>query len=251
MHDSLIDILAARFPDPYTAPPGEQPLAYGGNLTLPMLIAAYSRGFFPWYNEAYPILWWSPDPRCILLPNDFHISARSARFLKNKPFKLTFDHCFEKVMRECAMPRKGQDGDGWITKDMIEAYVALHNWGYAHSVEAWRDDKLVGGIYGVSLGKAFFGESMFHKENEASRAALAGLIGLLNQEDFIFLDCQQASHHMLRMGAQSIPRVKFLDLLNVALEPGRTCSDIPWKPWKQKYLHQKNHWVKMALVDAK
>lgn len=239
--------LAALFPDPAAAPE-DAPLCMGGDLNPLRLLAAYSRGIFPWYGEGLPLLWWSPDPRCVLPLESFHLPRRSARTLRVSPFILTLDAAFGRVIRACAAPRSdsGQEPPGtWITPEMIDAYEHLHTLGYAHSVEAWRGDKLVGGLYGVSLGRAFFGESMFHRAPEASRAALAGLVGVLRRRDAVLLDCQQATSHMERMGAQLVPRSDFLRELAAALAPvaGSSCPGgeavaprpCPWAPWRERY----------------
>lgn len=240
--------LAALFPAPEAAP-GDAPLCMGGDLGPVRLLAAYSRGIFPWYGPGLPVLWWSPDPRCVLPLDEFHLPRRSARRLRVSAFKLTLDLAFGRVIRACAAPRPchgAQPSGTWITAEMIAAYERLHALGYAHSVEAWRGDALVGGLYGVALGRAFFGESMFHTEPEASRAALAGLVGLLRRRGVWLLDCQQATPHMERMGAQLVPRSEFLRALASALgqpQPpawaslqGGAPRLCPWAPWQESYV---------------
>lgn len=246
MRQHCFEALAALFPNPRTAPSEDAPLAYGGNLEPLTLLAAYSRGLFPWFNEGDPIFWWSPDPRCILLPQNFRLPRRSARTLRNKAFFLTFNAAFDRVLAACAAPRKGHAGT-WITRDMARAYTRLHRAGYVHSVEAWRDGELAGGIYGLALGRAFFGESMFHHVPEAGRAALAGLVALLVREGFHFLDCQQESPHMLAMGAASVARSEFLDRLELALAPDRDgfSPACPWQPWLDRYAHIAGQWLKL------
>ncbi|MDE5879299.1 MAG: leucyl/phenylalanyl-tRNA--protein transferase [Desulfovibrio sp.] len=238
--------LAALFPDVASAP-ADAPLCKGGDLGPVRLLAAYSQGIFPWYGPGLPILWWSPDPRCVLPLENFHLPRRSARSLRAAPFRLTLDAAFGRVISACAGPRPGPEPPGtWITPEMLTAYERLHSYGYAHSVEAWRGEELVGGLYGVALGRAFFGESMFHTQSEASRAALAGLVGLLRRRGATLLDCQQATPHMLRMGARLVPRSEFLRKLAAALAPGngkappeddpdepRLC---PWAPWRERYV---------------
>ena len=238
---AIFSRLAARFPDPARGP-ADAPLCMGGDLEPIRLLAAYSRGIFPWFGPGLPLLWWSPDPRCVLLPEEFHLPRRSARTLRVSPFTLTLDAAFGRVISACAAPRAGADGT-WITPQMAAAYERLHALGYAHSVEAWRGEELVGGLYGVALGGAFFGESMFHTEPEASRAALAGLVGLLKHRGVRLLDCQQATPHMERMGARLLPRSVFLRELTEALGPAsaRTPDEdgeprlSPWAPWRERY----------------
>ncbi len=243
--DAAFFRLAALFPAPETAP-GDAPLCMGGDLEPVRLLAAYSRGIFPWYGPGLPVLWWSPDPRCVLPLDRFHLPRRSARRLRASPFALTLDAAFARVIRACAAPRPGrgaQPQGTWITAEMMAAYERLHALGYAHSVEAWRGDVLVGGLYGVALGRAFFGESMFHTEPEASRAALAGLVGLLRRRGVCLLDCQQATPHMERMGARLVTRGEFLRALASALgQPRRPSAETgaplpcPWAPWRERYV---------------
>jgi leucyl/phenylalanyl-tRNA--protein transferase len=204
------------FPSPEYADPSGL-LAVGGDLSSDRLLEAYRLGIFPWYSEDQPILWWSPDPRLILDLEDFRIS-RSLRKTFNKGiFQVTFDRAFEKVIRACAsVPREGQSGT-WITEEMQEAYINLHGLGYAHSVETWFEEQLAGGLYGISLGKAFFGESMFHRRTDASKIALAALVEKLKGWDFHFIDAQMTTDHMIRLGAKEIPRRLFLKRLHAAL----------------------------------
>lgn len=204
------------FPSPEDAEP-DGLLAIGGDLSSERLLLAYQCGIFPWYSEGQPILWWSPDPRLILEPEEFHISHRLHQILKQGVFKVTFDKAFESVIQACAsVPREGQDGT-WITPEMREAYVHLHKQGFAHSVESWLDAKLVGGIYGVSLGKCFFGESMFSYKSNASKVALATLVQSLKAWGFHMLDAQVTTRHLLSLGAKEIPRSLFLKRLKEAL----------------------------------
>jgi leucyl/phenylalanyl-tRNA--protein transferase len=193
-------------------------LAVGGRLEPEWLLAAYRAGIFPWPStEVEPMLWFSPDPRCVLVPDEVHVSRRLARVLRQGRFEIRVDTAFERVMRACgATPRPDQDGT-WISEAMIEAYVRLHALGHAHCVEAWREDRLVGGIYGVSLGGAFFGESMFHRERDASKAALVALCRRLAAAGYALLDCQVETDHLLSMGARSIPRERFRADLESAL----------------------------------
>lgn len=211
----ILEHLAEIFPDPNEGA-ADAPLAYGGNFNIDTLLGAYYKGIFPWSGRQ-PITWWSPDPRCVLIPARFHISSRSARKIKNMNFTCTINHNFEDVIHMCAATRKFREGT-WLSKKMISAYTELHKLGYAMSVETWLDDKLVGGLYGVCLGKAFFGESMFHLVTEASRAALVYLMYNLIKNGFVLIDCQQVTPHMLRMGAEAMPRRRFLSLLSIAFQ---------------------------------
>ena len=200
------------FPDAEEAP-AEGLLMAGGDLTPERLMLGYSRGIFPWYDEDSPILWWSPDPRCVLFTHKLHVNARLRRTLRKCAFSFSVDTCFERVIRLCSEgPRPGQDGT-WIVPDMREAYLRLHELGHAHSVEVWDGGELVGGLYGVKLGRVFFGESMFHLRSYASKAAVVFLVEQLRAQGVELLDCQQATPHMMRFGAEEIPRRRFLSLV--------------------------------------
>jgi len=204
------------FPPPDYADPSGL-LAVGGDLSNERLIEAYRLGIFPWYSEDQPILWWSPDPRLILDLNDFKVSRSLRKTLKKEVFQVTFDRAFEEVIRACAsVPREAQNGT-WITDEMEKAYIKLHGLGYAHSVESWFGGKLAGGLYGVSLGKCFFGESMFHLKADASKVALATLVEKLKSWEFHFIDSQMTTEHMLSLGAKELPRRIFLKRLQLAL----------------------------------
>ncbi len=193
-------------------------LAVGGDLSSERLLEAYKLGIFPWYSQGQPILWWSPDPRAVLYPRNFKISRSLKKNLRNRSYRVTIDTAFAQVMNRCAAPRpKDQAGGTWITPDMITAYLALHELGYAHSVETWNDRTLVGGLYGISLGAAFFGESMFSTLTDASKTALVHLVHLVQQWNFHFIDCQVPSPHVMRLGAEPVPRVHFLRELDTAL----------------------------------
>jgi leucyl/phenylalanyl-tRNA--protein transferase len=210
-----------RLPEEILFPPGDHAvksglLAVGGDLSPERLLAAYREGIFPWYAEGEPILWWSPDPRFVLLPNELRVSRSMGQFLKKGLVRITFDQDFRGVIAACQKPRPGQDGT-WITGEMQEAYCTLHELGYAHSVEAWRGGALAGGLYGVSLGHTFFGESMFSKLPNASKAALITLIGRLQEWDFDLIDCQVETAHLGSFGARPIPRREFHELLNASL----------------------------------
>ncbi len=207
------------FPDPNNAS-DEGLLAYGGDLSSNRIISAYSKGIFPWFNEADPILWWSPNPRMILYPNSFKTSKSFARVVRNAGFKVTFDKNFIDVIKYCATtPRDGQDGT-WITTQIQEAYIKLHHEGFAHSVEVWLEHKLVGGLYGISLGKAFFGESMFSHVSNASKIAFRALSDVLDARGYDFIDCQMQTDHLASMGAVEVPREKYLHELEQTLENG-------------------------------
>lgn len=191
-------------------------LAVGGDLSPRRLLRAYGRGIFPWYGEGEPILWWSPAPRFVLFPAEFHAGATLRKVLNRGDFRFTFDRAFRPVVEACSLPRPGQAGT-WITPEMIAAYAELHRLGYAHSLEAWRRDELAGGIYGVSLGRCFFAESMFHFANNASKAALAALAAALGRLEFVLIDCQVPTPHLAGWGARSIPRRRYLRLLRAGM----------------------------------
>jgi len=210
----LVDDMVFPPPD-YADPSGL--IAVGGDLSSERLLEAYRVGIFPWYSEDQPILWWSPDPRFVLELDQFKISRSLGKTLRRRVFHVSFDRVFDDVIAACAaVPREGQSGT-WITPEMQEAYIKLHGLGFAHSVEAWFEGKLVGGLYGVSLGKAFFGESMFHRKPDASKVALAILVENLKKWGFHFIDSQMATEHMNRLGAAEIPRRIFLKRLRSAL----------------------------------
>ena len=200
------------FPDPEESEP-EGLLAVGGDLAPQRLLLAYAMGIFPWYAEGQPILWHSPDPRAVLVPSALHVSRSLRKSLRHRRFEVRLDTAFADVIRACAeVPRPGAQGT-WITRDMMRAYVRLHPMGYAHSAEAWECGRLVGGIYGVSLGGAFFGESMFTHRSDASKVAFAVLMRQLERWGFDFLDCQMHTPHLERMGAVAWPRKVFLEVL--------------------------------------
>lgn len=191
-------------------------LAVAGDLSIERLVAAYQQGIFPWYSEGQPILWWSPDPRMVLKPNEVKISRSLAKTIRKKNFQITIDHDFENVIIACSQPRleKGSlQTETWILDDMISAYKKMHKAGYAHSVECWLDDELVGGLYGIAIGKVFFGESMFSKIPDASKTAFVYLSKQLEQWDFKLIDCQVYTSHLESLGASMIPRKQFITLL--------------------------------------
>ena len=206
------------FPDPRKAD-AEGLIAYGGDLNPQRVLSAYAQGIFPWpYDEATPLLWFSPDPRMVLKPADLHVSRSLQRTIKQQRFDVRFDTAFDQVIRQCATVRRPKQRGTWITKDMIRAYCQLHEMGYAHSVETWSEGKLAGGVYGISLGAAFFGESMFTKKPDASKVAFVHLVRQLQAWDFHLLDCQMETPHLARFGATSWPRTRFLKALERALE---------------------------------
>lgn len=184
-------------------------LAAGGDLSAPRLLEAYRHGIFPWFNSGEPILWWSPDPRMVLFPNEFKISRSLGKTLRHGKHEVRCDTAFEEVMRACAAPRDDQGGT-WIHEDMIAAYGALHELGHAHSVETWLDGKLVGGLYGIAIGRMFYGESMFHTSRDASKIALAHLARQLEDWQFGMIDCQMNTPHLASLGAREIPRTEFI-----------------------------------------
>ena len=195
-------------------------LAVGGDLEPERLLLAYRMGIFPWYSPGDTILWWAPDPRLVLFPDEFYCSSRLARKLRQGRFEFSLNRDFGAVIRACAdIPRPGQDGS-WLDEAMIEAYCRLHQMGYAHSVECWQGGELVGGIYGVSLGRLFFGESMFSRVPDASKAALAHLVVGLKQAGATMIDCQIKSNHLLSLGARLIPARAFYQQLTLALDQG-------------------------------
>lgn len=198
------------FPDPLVS--GEESLvAVGGDLKSDRLLLAYRSGIFPWFSEDDPILWHSPDPRFVLFPDQFKLRRSLKKIIKNQVFEIRFDQAFEEVLRACSESyRPGQDGT-WITNEIIEAYLTLHREGHAHSIETWREGRLVGGLYGIAMGPFFFGESMFYRESNASKVALAALVNMYR--DAPFIDCQVASEFFSEMGACNIPRTEFMACL--------------------------------------
>ena len=195
-------------------------LAVGGALTPDWLVHAYRRGVFPWYSAEQPILWWAPDPRAILLPAEFKCSGSLARSIRNRGYSTRIDTAFEAVVEACAGPRRGGAGT-WITNEMRDAYVTLHRGGLAHSFETWHDERLVGGLYGVAIGRAFFGESMFTRERDASKVALARLVSECLRLEVTLIDCQLPSPHLASLGSRNLPRSEFETRLAglVAAEP--------------------------------
>ncbi|MCP1726730.1 leucyl/phenylalanyl-tRNA--protein transferase [Natronospira proteinivora] len=212
----------AEFPDPSQAL--EEPnglLAAGGDLSPERLLAAYRQGIFPWFDDRNPILWWSPDPRLVIEPGQLHISRRLRRTLRQQNYRVSLDQAFESVIHACAdVDLRPDQGGTWITPAMIEAYTRLHQRGHAHSIEVWMDGELAGGLYGISLGRVFFGESMFSRRRDGSKIAMAWLDAQLAAWQFELMDCQVSSPHLLRMGAREIPRQTFLRRVSMAIGSG-------------------------------
>ncbi len=205
------------FPDPNTAetePNGL--LAVGGDLSPRRLLNAYCQGLFPWYSEDQPILWWSPDPRMVLYPTELHVSRRLRKTLRRGRLEVSVDRAFEAVIQACAGPRRGATGT-WLLSEMIDAYRRLHALGHAHSVETWLEGELVGGLYGVAQGAAFFGESMFSTVPDASKVALVSLVEHCLRTGIELIDCQVYSEHLESLGAREIPRSEFLEQIGTAL----------------------------------
>ncbi len=211
------------FPDPRDATPGGI-VAYGGDLSPARLLLAYRNGIFPWYSKDDPIIWWSPDPRLIMPLKDFRLRKSLKKRLKH--FDYRFDTAFEEVIRACAqVPRPGQDGS-WIQEEVVQAYINLHHMGYAHSVESYQDGRLVGGLYGVVIGRVFCGESMFSLVSDASKAAFAVLVAHLKAWGFVFIDAQVTTEHLQSLGATEVGRDYFLELLEEYRD------DVVTKPWQ-------------------
>jgi len=192
-------------------------LCAGGDLLPARIVDAYRHGIFPWYSEGDPILWWSPDPRMVLFPDELNVSRSLKKTLARELYETRVDTAFRDVIEACAAPRDGQSGT-WIVPEMVEAYVLLHELGFAHSVESWHEGRLVGGLYGMALGKVFFGESMFARAPDASKVALVRLVERLRAADFRVIDCQQATAHLASLGAREIPRKAFAQLVQESIQ---------------------------------
>ncbi len=223
---------SSAFPDPRQAS-DEGLLAYGGDLSSHRLLFAYKKGIFPWYSKDDPILWWSPNPRLLLYPENFKVRKSFRRVLRSGKFSVTFDQHFSEVIEHCATVfREGQESS-WIVGEIIEAYTRLHEEGFAHSVEVHEEGKLVGGLYGVAFGKAFFGESMFSLSTDASKVAFKALSDVLGSRGYDFIDCQMKTDHMLGLGAEVVERDLFLDTLEVTIEKHTDLGS--WKDWHWSY----------------
>lgn len=217
-HVAWLDTASLTFPPSHLAL--EEPnglLAVGGDLSCERLLQAYSQGIFPWYNAGEPILWWTPDPRCALKPHEIHLSRSMRKLLRQNHFDVTFNRCFSEVMRLCANTREDAEGT-WINNEMLVAYSQLAHQGFAQSVEVWHKDQLVGGLYGISIGKVFFGESMFSLMSNASKVAFAHLCQRLEELAFLLIDCQVASEHLHSLGAYAFSRASFEGILKANLQ---------------------------------
>lgn len=225
-------------------------LALGGDLSLPRVVNAYAHGIFPWYEEGQPIMWWSPNPRMILYPKQLKVSKSMHKLIENQIFEVKFDQNFRSVMEACASSsRKNQDGT-WITDDLIHAFTNLHHMGLAHSVETYLHDELVGGLYGLSLGNVFFGESMFHHVSNASKIALFHLVEFLKQNHFQFIDVQQDTNHLRSLGATNTDRRRFLEMLSDAVHKPTLVGN--WGEADRKYVHNfvQNYLVRHGVNDS-
>ncbi len=201
-------------------------LAVGGDLSPPRLLRAYRHGVFPWYNPGEPILWWSPDPRLVLFPDRLKVSRSLKKVLKQGRYCLTYDTAFDQVIEACSGPRRDETGT-WITPEMKTAYLNLHSLGHAHSVECWYEGTLAGGLYGVAIGRVFFGESMFHRHSNASKIAFVHLTRWLQQWNYALIDCQVRTNHLLSMGAEEIPRSRFIKQIQRWCQ--ECCASDAWK----------------------
>jgi leucyl/phenylalanyl-tRNA--protein transferase len=208
---------ALIFPDPALAEPDGM-LAVGGDLGPERLLLAYANGIFPWFSRGYPILWWSPDPRFVLFPDKFKVSKSLAQRIRSGKYEVRFDTAFAAVIGHCAGVKRSHEDGTWITPGMKKAYIRLHELGFAHSIETWEEDRLVGGLYGISLGKAFFGESMFHLRPDASKVATYALVKQMKAWGFHFIDSQLRTEHLASLGAEEIPRADYLLQLEEALK---------------------------------
>ena len=223
------------FPSPRTA--GEEGLlAFGGDLNPNRILKAYRSGIFPWFNADDPILWWSPNPRMLLFPQDFKSNKSFKRVLRNKGFEVRFDTNFKDVISYCGnVPREGQEGT-WLTKEMKEAYIEIHDMGFAHSVETYYEGKLVGGLYGIAMGRGFFGESMFSLMPNASKVAMKALSSICEKKSYDFIDCQVETPHFIHWGAKLVERDNFLDMLENTLT--KTTDFGSWSAWSWEYTEE-------------
>ena len=220
------------FPNPYYAD-DDGLVAFGGDLSTQRLLTAYQKGIFPWFSEGDPILWWSPNPRLLLYPDKFKVRKSFRRVLRSGKFTVSFDTHFSKVISHCASIRRNGQEATWIVPSMLQAYTRLHNEGYAHSVEVYKDGMLVGGLYGVALGKAFFGESMFSLVSDASKVAFKALSDVLGSKGYDFIDCQMKTDHMIGLGAEVVQRDVFLNELELAVKKPSDFGS--WKSFSWEY----------------
>ncbi|MBT8343748.1 MAG: leucyl/phenylalanyl-tRNA--protein transferase [Sulfurovum sp.] len=223
---------STAFPDPRAAS-NEGLLAYGGDLSSDRLISAYKKGIFPWYSQGDPILWWSPNPRLLLYTQNFKVRKSFRRVLRSGKFTVTFDERFSDVIKQCATVSREGQASSWIVSDIEEAYIRLYEEGVAHSVEVYKEGELVGGLYGISLGKAFFGESMFSLVPDASKIAFKALSDVLGRRGYDFIDCQMKTDHMLGLGAKVVERDLFLNALEDTLEKPTDFGS--WQHFKWEY----------------
>ncbi|MEE2730872.1 MAG: leucyl/phenylalanyl-tRNA--protein transferase [Pseudomonadota bacterium] len=205
-------------------------LAAGGDLSPERLIDAYSKGIFPWFDKDQPILWWSPSPRAVLFPDQLHVSRSLRKTLRKGTYQVTMDTAFTRVIRACSEPRQYSDGT-WITEDMMAAYTRLHELGFAHSVEAWRGNDLVGGLYGIALGRMYFGESMFSRATDASKVAFVHLVGQLKAWGFELIDCQVENPHLVSLGSTNVDRATFKELLHNHVPAVAELARMEPRPW--------------------
>ena len=227
--------LSHDFPSPRTAG-DEGLLAFGGDLNPNRILKAYRNGIFPWFNPEDPILWWSPNPRMVLLPQDFKSNKSFKRVLRNKGFEVRFDTNFEAVITHCGnVPREGQEGT-WLTKEMKEAYIEIHDMGFAHSIETYYEDELVGGLYGIAMGRGFFGESMFSLMPNASKVAIKALSSICEKKSYDFIDCQVETPHLINWGAKLVERDSFLNMLEETLT--KTTDFGSWGDWSWEYTEE-------------
>ncbi|PID43488.1 MAG: leucyl/phenylalanyl-tRNA--protein transferase [Proteobacteria bacterium] len=205
-------------------------LAAGGDLSIPRLLFAYANGIFPWFERGQPVLWWSPDPRCIIIPDELHISRSMRKHLNKRQYKVRIDSQFEQVISHCAAPRR-YSSETWITSSMMQAYIKLHQEGHCHSFEVFHEDRLVGGLYGIAIGPCFFGESMFSLATNASKVAFVHLVKQLECWGFSLIDCQLENEHLLTMGCKTIPRNLFLSILKneVKKPPPENTWELTWE----------------------
>jgi len=235
--------MSDRPADPSSFPPVETALAdpngllaMGGDLSMARLLDAYRHGIFPWVNPGEPVLWWSPDPRMVLVPAEVKIARSLRQRIKRGGYEIRIDTHFREVMLACAAPREGQSGT-WISRPMLEAYSRLHELGYAHSVETWMDGELAGGLYGMAIGRMFYGESMFARMPDASKIALAVLVRILLEEKVPVIDCQQNTRHLASLGAREIPRTDFVAHLGATVD----APAIDWRGWMDRPLNALLH----------